>query len=275
MNDFYNLKLSINKQLSSQRLDKVLVASLNSYSRTQIKNLILNGNVLKDNIEIKDPSYITKEYENYDINIFFVQKKDHKPEDINLNIVYEDESLIVINKPPNLVMHPAPGNESGTLVNALMYYTKNKLSNLDDNSRPGIVHRLDKDTSGILVIAKNNTTHINLAEQFKDHSISRRYKAIVWGSPDSQMIEGYIERNKKNRKKMSLNNKGYGRYSKTIIKLEKSYGIASIVDCELHTGRTHQIRLHLTSKSCPIVGDKIYGRNKNAEIRGCSNVIEN
>ena len=262
MNDFYNLKLSINKQLSSQRLDKVLVTSLNSYSRTQIKNLILNGNVLKDNAEIKDPSYITKENENYDISIFFVQKKDHKPENINLNIVYEDESLIVINKPPNLVMHPAPGNESGTLVNALMYYTKNKLSNLDDNSRPGIVHRLDKDTSGILVIAKNNTTHINLAEQFKDHSISRRYKAIVWGSPDSQTIEGYIERNKKNRKKMSLNNKGYGRYSKTIIKLEKSYGIASIVDCELHTGRTHQIRLHLTSKSCPIVGDKIYGRSK-------------
>ena len=262
MNDFYNLKISINKQLSSQRLDKVLVTSLNSYSRTQIKNLILNGNVLKDNVEIKDPSYITKEHENYDINIFFVQKKDHKPEDINLNIVYEDESLIVINKPPNLVMHPAPGNESGTLVNALMYYTKNKLSNLDDNSRPGIVHRLDKDTSGILVIAKNNSTHINLAEQFKDHSISRRYKAIVWGSPDSQTIEGYIERNKKNRKKMSLNNKGYGRYSKTIIKLEKSYGIASIVDCELHTGRTHQIRLHLTSKNCPIVGDKIYGRSR-------------
>ena len=262
MNDFYNLKLSINKQLSLQRLDKVLVACLNSYSRTQIKNIILNGNVLKDNVEIKDPSYITKENENYEISIFFVQKKDHKPEDINLNIVYEDESLIVINKPHNLVMHPAPGNESGTLVNALMYYTKNKLSNLDDSSRPGIVHRLDKDTSGILVIAKNNTTHINLAEQFKDHSISRRYKAIVWGSPDSQTIEGYIERNKINRKKMSLNNKGYGKYSKTTIKLEKSYGIASIIDCELHTGRTHQIRLHLTSKNCPIVGDKIYGRSK-------------
>ena len=240
----------------------MLVGCLNSYSRTQIKNIILNGNVLKDNVEIKDPSYITKENENYDISIFFVQKKDHKPEDINLNIVFEDESLIVINKPPNLVMHPAPGNESGTLVNALMHYTKNKLSNLDDNSRPGIVHRLDKDTSGILVIAKNNATHINLAGQFKDHSISRRYKAIVWGSPDNQTIEGYIERNKKNRKKMSLNNKGYGKYSKTTIKLEKSYGIASIVDCELHTGRTHQIRLHLTSKSCPIVGDKIYGRSK-------------
>ncbi|MDC3131696.1 RluA family pseudouridine synthase [Pelagibacteraceae bacterium] len=262
MDDFYNLKLNINKQLSSQRLDKILVSSLNGYSRTQIKNLILNGNVLKDNIEIKDPSHITKENENYDVTIFFKQKKNHKAEDISLNIIYEDENLIVINKPSNLVMHPAPGNESGTLVNALMYYTKNKLSNLDNSSRPGIVHRLDKDTSGILVIAKNNTVHINLAEQFKEHSISRRYKAIVWGSPDSQTIEGYIERNKKNRKKMSLNNKGYGKYSKTIIKLEKSYGVASVVDCELHTGRTHQIRLHLTSKNCPIVGDKIYGRSK-------------
>ena len=159
-------------------------------------------------------------------------------------------------------MHPAPGNESGTLVNALMHYTNNQLSNLDDNSRPGIVHRLDKDTSGILVVAKNNNVHINLAEQFKEHTISRRYKAIVWGTPYNQSIEGYIERNKKNRKKMSLNNKGFGKYSKTDIKLEKTFGIASLVDCHLHTGRTHQIRLHLTSKNSPIIGDKIYGKSK-------------
>mgnify|MGYP005664370193 FL=1 len=159
-------------------------------------------------------------------------------------------------------MHPAPGNESGTLVNALMHYTNNQLSNLDDNSRPGIVHRLDKDTSGILVVAKNNNVHINLAEQFKEHTISRRYKAIVWGTPDNQSIEGYIERNRKNRKKMSLNNKGFGKYSKTDIKLEKTFGIASLVDCHLHTGRTHQIRLHLTSKNSPIIGDKIYGKSK-------------
>ena len=190
------------------------------------------------------------------------QEKKHSAEDIDLNIIFEDEDLIVINKPPNLVMHPAPGNESGTLVNALMHYTNNQLSNLDDNSRPGIVHRLDKDTSGILVVAKNNNVHINLAEQFKKHTISRRYKAIVWGAPDNQSIEGYIERNKKNRKKMSLNNKGFGKYSKTDIKLEKTFGIASIVDCHLHTGRTHQIRLHLTSKNSPIIGDKIYGKSK-------------
>ena len=179
-----------------------------------------------------------------------------------MNIIYEDDDILVINKPPNLVMHPAPGNENGTLVNALMHYTNNQLSNLDDNSRPGIVHRLDKDTSGILVVAKNNRAHLNLAEQFKEHSISRKYKAIVWGVPDSQSIEGYIERNRKNRKKMSLNNKGFGKYSKTDIKLEKTFGIASIIDCYLHTGRTHQIRVHLTSKNSPIIGDKIYGKSK-------------
>ncbi len=262
MNEFYNLKLTINKQLSSQRLDKVLVSKLEGYSRTQIKTLILNGNVCLDEKEIKDPSYITKENENYFINIILKQETKHSAENIDLNIIFEDEDLIVINKPPNLVMHPAPGNESGTLVNALMHYTNKQLSNLDDNSRPGIVHRLDKDTSGILVVAKNNNVHINLAEQFKKHTISRRYKAIVWGTPDNQSIEGYIERNRKNRKKMSLNNKGFGKYSKTDIKLDKTFGIASLVDCHLHTGRTHQIRLHLTSKNSPIIGDKIYGKSK-------------
>jgi len=240
----------------------VLVSKLEGYSRTQIKTLILNGNVSLDEKEIKDPSYITKENENYFINIILKQETKHSAENIDLNIIFEDEDLIVINKPPNLVMHPAPGNESGTLVNALMHYTNNQLSNLDDNSRPGIVHRLDKDTSGILVVAKNNNVHINLAEQFKEHTISRRYKAIVWGTPDNQSIEGYIERNRKNRKKMSLNNKGFGKYSKTDIKLEKTFGIASLVDCHLHTGRTHQIRLHLTSKNSPIIGDKIYGKSK-------------
>ena len=235
---------------------------MEGYSRTQIKTLILNGNVSLDEKEIKDPSYITKENENYFINIILKQETKHSAENIDLNIIFEDEDLIVINKPPNLVMHPAPGNESGTLVNALIHYTNNQLSNLDDNSRPGIVHRLDKDTSGILVVAKNNNVHINLAEQFKEHTISRRYKAIVWGTPDNQSIEGYIERNRKNRKKMSLNNKGFGKYSKTDIKLEKTFGIASLVDCHLHTGRTHQIRLHLTSKNSPIIGDKIYGKSK-------------
>ena len=262
MSDFYNLKLNINKELSSQRLDKALSLSLDGYSRTQIKTLILSGNVVKDNYVIKDPSYITKENDCFSINIFLKKDIKHQPENIDLEIVYEDDDLLVINKPHNLVMHPAPGNESGTLVNALIHYTKNNLSNIYENLRPGIIHRLDKDTSGIVVVAKKNDIHIKLADQFKNHSISRKYKSIVWGTPNSQLIEGYIERNKKNRKKMSLNNKGLGKYSKTKIKLEKSFGIASLVDCELYTGRTHQIRLHLTSKNSPIIGDKIYGKSK-------------
>tara|TARA_B100000073_G_C23626665_1_gene530819 strand:- start:13 stop:984 length:972 start_codon:yes stop_codon:yes gene_type:complete len=262
MNDFYNLKLNINKVLSLQRLDKALSSIIEGYSRTQIKTLILSGNVKKDGAQIKDPAYITKENEIFSINLYIKKEINHKPENINLDVVYEDKDLLVINKPPNLVMHPAPGNETGTLVNALIHYSKNNLSNLNSNARPGIVHRLDKDTSGIIVVAKNNEAHMKLSDQFKDHTISRKYKAIVWGSPNSQKIEGYIERNKKNRKKMSLNTKGFGKYSKTDIKLEKSFGIASIVDCLLHTGRTHQIRLHLTSKNSPIVGDKIYGKSK-------------
>ncbi len=262
MNNFYNLKLLINKELSLQRLDKVITSNLRTYSRTQIKALILNGNVLKDGKEIKDPSHITREDEEFSINIILKKENKHKPENIELNVIYEDNEILVINKPSNLVMHPSPGNEQGTLVNALINYTKNNLSNLNDNSRPGIVHRLDKDTSGIVVIAKNNESHLKLADQFKDHSISRKYKAVVWGTPKTQKIEGFIERNKKNRKKMSLNNRGFGKYSKTFIKLEKTFGIASIIDCVLYTGRTHQIRLHLTSKNSPIIGDKIYGKSK-------------
>ena len=262
MNDFYNLKIVINKELSLQRLDKVITLNLKNYSRTQIKALILSGNVYKNGNEINDPSYITKEKDEFKINIVAKKENKHQPEDIDLDIVYEDKEILVLNKPANLVMHPSPGNEQGTLVNALVNYTNNDLSNLNDNSRPGIVHRLDKDTSGIVVVAKNNKSHIKLADQFKDHSISRKYKAIVWGVPATQKIEGYIERNKKNRKKMSLNTKGFGKYSKTLIKLERSFGIASVIDCELFTGRTHQVRLHLTSKNSPIVGDKIYGKSK-------------
>jgi 23S rRNA pseudouridine1911/1915/1917 synthase len=228
----------------------------------QIKMLIKTRNVKLNGQPILDPSYIVREHDKFEVSIIHTEEIKYKAEDIKLDIMYEDDDLLVINKQAGIVTHPAPGNETGTLVQALLHHANNNLSDINGNNRPGIVHRLDKYTSGVMVVAKNNFTHVSLADQFKLHSISRKYQAIVWGVPTNQTIDGYIERNKINRKKMSLNQKGEGKYSKTDIILKQSYKNSSLVECTLHTGRTHQIRLHLTSISAPLVGDKIYGKNK-------------
>ena len=261
MEKFYSCKIKINKEQNSKRLDQAL-AKLSNFTRSQIKILLNNNNIKKDGEIAKNASYRVKEDEVYDLNLHIPKQEKFIAEDIPLNIMFEDEDIIIINKVAGMVTHPAPGNNSGTLVNALLNHTNNNLSNIGRTNRPGIVHRLDKETSGIMVVAKNNKSHLNLANQFKDHSISRKYNAIVWGTPQNQTIEGYIERHRINRKKMSLNNIEKGKYSKTNIKLKKIYGIASLIECILATGRTHQIRLHMASINCPIVGDKIYGKNK-------------
>jgi len=262
MNATYNHKVKINKELSSTRLDKVLTKKLERYSRMQIKMLIKNGNILLNNQPIFDPSYLVRENDIFDISIIQSNKTKYTGEDIKLEILYEDNDLLVINKKAGIVTHPAPGNQTGTLVQALLHYSKNELSDINGSSRPGIIHRLDKNTSGIMVIAKNNHTHVHLSEQFKLHTITRKYQAITWGVPVNQIIEGYIERHRINRKKMSMNKQEKGKFSKTKIKLIKSFQNASLVECSLYTGRTHQIRLHLTSVGSPIVGDEIYGKNK-------------
>ena len=261
MEKFYSCKIKINKEQNSKRLDQAL-AKLSNFTRSQIKILLNNNNIKKDGEITNNGSYRVKEDEVYDLNLHIPKQEKFIAEDIPLNIMFEDEDIIIINKVAGMVTHPAPGNNSGTLVNALLNHTNNNLSNFDRTNRPGIVHRLDKETSGIMVVAKNNKSHLNLANQFKEHSISRKYNAIVWGTPQNQTIEGYIERHRINRKKMSLNDIEKGKYSKTSIKLKKIYGIASLIECILATGRTHQIRLHMASINCPIVGDKIYGKNK-------------
>ncbi len=260
MNKIYNHKIVINKEQSLLRLDQAL-AKLTSYSRSQIKILLSNDNILKNEEIIKDASYKVKSGEKYIINIKIPELEKFDAEEIPLDIIYEDNEIIVVNKKAGMVVHPSPGHYHGTLVNALINHTKN-LSDLNDKNRPGIVHRIDKETSGLIVIAKDNITHDNLANQFKEHTISRKYKAIVWGQPVNQTIEGYIERHRINRKKMSLNKNEKGKYSKTFIKLLKTFEIASLIECELKTGRTHQIRLHLTSLNSPVVGDKVYGKSK-------------
>ena len=261
MDKFYSCKIKINKEQNLKRLDQAL-AKLSNYTRSQIKILLINNNIKKDGKITNNGSYRVKEDEVYDLSLQIPKQEKFIAEDIPLDIIFEDDDIIIINKVAGMVTHPAPGNNSGTLVNALLNHTNNNLSNFNKNNRPGIVHRLDKETSGIMVVAKNDKAHLNLANQFKKHSISRTYSAIVWGTPQNQTIEGYVERHRINRKKMSLNNIEKGKYSKTYIKLKKNYGIASLIECILSTGRTHQIRLHMASISSPIVGDKIYGKNK-------------
>ena len=259
---FYTHKIIINKEQSSKRLDLVITKKLEKYTRSQVKLLIENNNVKMIDEIINQASYKVKVGDEFTITIPKINITSYEPENIPLNIKYEDNDIIVLDKPANMVTHPAPGNQTGTLVHALINHTKNKLSDLNGNNRPGIVHRLDKDTSGLIVVAKNNYSHKILSDQFKDHSISRKYKAIVWGVPQNQKISGYIERHKINRKKMSLNQKKKGKFSETILTLKQNFDVCSVVECLIKTGRTHQVRLHLTSIDSPIVGDKIYGKSK-------------
>ena len=262
MQEFNTQTVIIDKSQKNKRLDKALTHLLSKYSRSHIKILLLNENVKISKKIITNASYRVKEGEKFTIAIPKTVPSKYEPQNIPLNIIHEDDDLIVLNKQAGMVVHPAPGNQDNTLVNALLHYTNNNLSSLQSNNRPGIVHRLDKDTSGLIVVAKNNFSHINLAQQFKEHTIKREYHAIVWGIPQNQTINGYIERNKINRKKMSFNHTNKGKYSETLIKLKKSYQICSLVKCTLNTGRTHQVRVHMSSLDSPLIGDKLYGKNK-------------
>ena len=229
MQKFYTYKIKINKEQNHKRLDIALTTLLNNLTRSQVKILLQNNNIKINNHIITDASYKVKEGEEYVVSSPNIQQTTYKAENISLKIEHEDEDIMVINKNAGLVTHPAPGHQSGTLVHALINHTNKKLSTINNN-RPGIVHRLDKDTSGLIGIAKNNIAHLNLSDQFKTHSISRKYKAIVWGSPQKQNIQGYIIRHKIHRKQMSLNQNKRGKFSETIISLKKSFGICSIVE---------------------------------------------
>ena len=184
---------------------------------------------------------------------------DVKAENIPINIVFEDEHLLVINKQPNFVVHPSPGHNSGTLVNALLYHCEGKLSGIGGIKRPGIVHRLDKDTSGLMLIAKTELAHIRLSDMFKNHSIERIYQLLVWNVPNSQgFVNQPIGRSKFNRKKMSINLNGKRAVTHWML-LKVFSNVVSLINCKLETGRTHQIRVHMSSIGHSLIGDKIYG----------------
>ncbi|MDR1694187.1 MAG: RluA family pseudouridine synthase [Lactobacillaceae bacterium] len=258
----------VSAEEKGERLDKFLSNVLPDMSRSQIQRLIVSGYVTSDDMTIADNSFKVKEGDSYQVFVPEAEEAVPEPENIPLDVVYEDEDLIVVNKPAGMTVHPAPGVYKGTLVNALLYHCKD-LSGIGGVKRPGIVHRIDKDTSGLLVVAKNDFAHRALSEQFFDHSVERTYWAIVYGvpSPMSGRIEGNIGRSSYDRKKMAVINNG-GKRAVTNYKTLKMFGqLASLVECKLETGRTHQIRVHLSSIGCNLIGDKVYEKSKKTSLR--------
>ena len=252
-------------QDSGTRIDKFLSDNLEEMSRTYIKKIIDESGVLINGVSC-GASYKLKTGDEISVDIPPVKEPDILPENIPLDIVYEDSELLVVNKPQGMVVHPAPGNYSGTLVNALMYHCRGgSLSGIGGVARPGIVHRIDKNTSGLLMVAKTNAAHISLAEQIKVHSFSRRYKAIVHGGfKDTEgTVDAPIGRNRKNREKMCVTGEN-SREAVTHYRVlgRSACGAYSYIECILETGRTHQIRVHMSHIGHPILGDDVYGIKK-------------
>ncbi len=243
------------------RLDKLLAEAIARLSRTRVKALIEDGRVVLGDAPAREPARRVKAGQVFCVTVPRSRPAVPKPEAIPLDVVYEDGDLIVINKPAGMVVHPAPGNPDGTLVNALLDHCDGSLSGIGGVTRPGIVHRLDKGTSGLMVAAKNDVAHRGLAEQFAEHSLERAYYALLWGvpSPTRGEVSGNIGRHPVKRKKMAVVSRG-GKWARTRYRLIEAFAeAASLTECRLDTGRTHQIRVHMASRGHPVVGDPLYG----------------
>lgn len=261
-----NISLLISDEDSGSRIDKLLSGIYSEVSRSHLQNLIKDGKILVNGDVVK-PSYITK----LDDEIF-IESVENKaieilPQNIELDILFEDDSLLIINKPKEMVVHPAAGHFKNTLVNALLYHCKDKLSNVNGILRPGIVHRIDKNTTGALIVCKDNATHNFIAEQLKEHSVSRRYIGLIKGTVDEAngVIDAPIGRDIKNRLRMAIdyqNGKNAVTKYDTIQLLDR----ASLMSFRLRTGRTHQIRAHMSGIGHPLLGDSLYGENEYTRI---------
>ncbi len=252
----------ISKEDEKIRLDIYLLKVLDNVTRSYIKNLIEQGNI-KVNGKLKKSGYLLRQNDVISIQMPELKEVEINPEKIDLNIIYEDEDVIIVNKEKGMVVHPANGNYSGTMVNSLMYSHKDKLSSINGIIRPGIVHRIDKDTSGILVVAKNDNAHKVLSGQFKEHSINRKYIALAKGiiKEDKLDIDLPIGRSSKDRKKMAVTYKNSRRAVTHILVLKRFYNSnITLVEVTLETGRTHQIRVHMSYMGHPLVGDEVYGK---------------
>jgi 23S rRNA pseudouridine1911/1915/1917 synthase len=270
------INLIVNENENNLRVDTLINKREKLISRTRIKNLILDNKLKLNNEIIKSPSKKVLTGDKLIFNIPEPKKASLKPYDFKLDIIHEDEDLLVINKPAGIVMHPGAGNYDKTIVNALMHYDKGSLSTIGDELRPGIVHRIDKNTSGLIVIAKNNETHENLSKQFSDHTIIRIYQLLIWGKlrPSTGKIDTLITRSSKNRQLMEVSRskgkRAITNYKTIEIFENEKTPTFSLVECKLETGRTHQIRVHMTHMGNSIVGDdkykKKYKKLKNIDI---------
>ena len=277
MKSFINIKVK-NKE-KNLRIDILLSNQDNKLSRSRVKSLILENKLKINNIIINDPSKKIKLNDEIYFEISEPEKETLEPFKYPLDIVHEDKDLIVINKSAGISMHPGPGNYDNTIVNALINYDNKNLSNIGNELRPGIVHRIDKDTSGLIVIAKNNISHENLSKQFSDHSITRVYQALVWGKirPQNGKIETFITRSSRNRQMMEVSSKkgkkAVTNYKTLEIFEDEKIPTFSLVECKLETGRTHQIRVHLSYKGNNILGDKKY-KKKYKKFVGIDSEVE-
>jgi len=275
-----NINFIVKESENNLRVDVLINKREKLISRTRIKNLILKEKLKLNDEVIKSPSKKITTGDKLTLQIPEPETASLKPYDFKLEIIHEDNDLLIINKPAGIIMHPGAGNYDKTIVNALVNYDKSSLSNIGDELRPGIVHRIDKNTSGLVVIAKNNEAHENLSKQFSDHNITRVYQLLIWGKlrPSSGRIETFITRSSKNRQLMEVSqSKGKRAITnyKTIETFENDKTpTLSLVECKLETGRTHQIRVHMTHMGNSIVGDDKY-KKKYKKLRNIDIGLEN
>ncbi|PTQ07362.1 RluA family pseudouridine synthase [Sphingomonas oleivorans] len=251
------------QEAAGWRLDRALACALPTLSRERLKALISSGNVITDTGGVvRDPAVKVAPGSAFDVTIPNPAPAHNVAQEIPLTVVYEDEHLIVVDKPAGLVVHPAAGNADGTLVNALLHHCAGSLSGIGGVERPGIVHRIDKDTSGLMVAAKTDPAHVGLAAQFARHSIERRYLAIVSGRPRpaSGTVDAPLGRSSTNRQKMAIVEEGRGKRAVTHYRTLEPLDHAALIECRLETGRTHQVRVHMASLGHPLLGDPVYSR---------------